>query len=77
MNTYCRESHSTVTTVESRFQALMFPPLHSDKLNFLEWINDAKTILSVETWLEPSIPLKRLPHLIPKSKYPQFVNDKH
>lgn len=49
MNTYNRESHSTYpTVVESRLQALLFPPLNSDGSNFLEWIHDAKTVLSAE-----------------------------
>jgi hypothetical protein len=45
-----RESHATLrpAVVESRFQALMFPPLSSNGTNFLEWINDAKTVLSAE-----------------------------
>ena len=34
--------------MESRLQALLFPPLNSDGSNFLEWINDAKTVLSAE-----------------------------
>jgi hypothetical protein len=34
--------------MESRLQALMFPPLSVDGSNFLEWINDAKTVLSAE-----------------------------
>lgn len=44
-----REFHATVPRVmESRLQALMFPPLNSDGSNFLEWINDTKTVLSAE-----------------------------
>ena len=44
-----RETHSTYPTiVESKPQALMFPTLNSDGSNFLEWINDAKTLLSAE-----------------------------
>ena len=34
--------------MESRLQALLFPPLNSDGSNFLEWINDAKIVLSAE-----------------------------
>ena len=49
MNRYIRETHATYpTVVESRLQTLMFPPLNADGSNFMEWINDAKTILSVE-----------------------------
>jgi hypothetical protein len=49
INRYIRETHATYpTVVESRLQTLMFPPLNSDGSNFMEWINDAKTILSVE-----------------------------
>jgi hypothetical protein len=50
MYRFNRESHATLgpTVVESRLQALMFTPLSSDGNNFLEWINDAKTVLSAE-----------------------------
>ena len=49
MHRHTRESNTTYPTIaESRLQALMFPPLNSDGSNFLEWINDAKTVLSVE-----------------------------
>ena len=50
MNRFNRETHATLApaVVESRLQALMFPPLSSDGTNFLEWINDAKTVLSAE-----------------------------
>lgn len=34
------------TFIESRMQSLMFAPLHADGSNFLEWTNDAKTVLS-------------------------------
>jgi hypothetical protein len=33
---------------EPRLQPLQFNPLHSDGSNFLEWLNDAKTVLSAE-----------------------------
>jgi hypothetical protein len=49
MNRNSRQAHSTYPTLmESRLQALMFPPLSVDGTNFLEWINDAKTVLSAE-----------------------------
>lgn len=50
MHRFNRETHATLgpAVVESRLQALMFPPLSSDGNNFLEWINDAKTVLSAE-----------------------------
>ena len=49
MNRYNRQSQATPSTVmESRLQALLFPPLNSDGSNFLEWVNDAKTVLSAE-----------------------------
>ena len=34
--------------MESRLQALLFPPLNYDGSNFLEWMNDAKIVLSAE-----------------------------
>ena len=34
--------------VESRLQNLLFSPLHADGSNFLEWINDARTVLCAE-----------------------------
>lgn len=33
---------------ETKLQSLQFPALLSDGSNFLEWMNDAKTVLSVE-----------------------------
>jgi hypothetical protein len=44
-----REIMSTKTTfLESRMQSLLFNPLSADGTNFLEWINDAKTVLNAE-----------------------------
>ena len=40
-----KQSHRTL---RNELQALMFPPLSVDGTNFLEWINDAKTVLSAE-----------------------------
>lgn len=49
MNKQNKESHSTyLAVVESRLQTFMFPPRNSDGSNFLEWINDVRTVLSVE-----------------------------
>jgi hypothetical protein len=43
------ESMSTQHTfLESRMQSLMFTPLSSDGTNFLEWVNDARTVLSAD-----------------------------
>jgi hypothetical protein len=39
---------SSSTPSESRLQPLQFNALHSDGSNFLEWLNDAKTVLSAE-----------------------------
>ena len=36
------------TFIENRMQSLMFAPLNADGSNFLEWINDAKTVLSAD-----------------------------
>ena len=33
---------------ESRLQNLLFAPLKSDGSNFLEWLNDARTVLCAE-----------------------------
>ena len=60
MNTYYRESHSIYqAAVDSRFQAFMFPPLNSNGSNFLDWINDARIVLSAEELartLNPYVP---------------------
>ena len=49
MNRYNRQSRATPPPVmESRLQALLFPQLNSDGSNFLEWVNDAKSVLSAE-----------------------------
>ena len=45
--------------VESRLQNLLFSPLQADGSNFLEWINDARTILCAEDLA------KTLTHSIP------------
>ena len=49
MNRYNRQSQTTPPAVmESRLQALLFPQLNSNDSNFLEWVNDAKSVLSAE-----------------------------
>ena len=49
MNRYNRQSHTTPPAVmESRLQALLFPQLNSDGSYFLEWVNDAKSVLNAE-----------------------------
>lgn len=62
MHRYTREPHSTYPdVVESIIQTLMFPPLHSDGSNFLEWVNDARIVLSAEdlaNTLQPPKPPK-------------------
>ena len=39
---------SSSTPLESRLQPLQFNALHSDGSNFLEWMNNAKTVLAAE-----------------------------
>ena len=36
------------STLETRLQPLMFSPLNSDGSHFLEWLNDAKTVLAAD-----------------------------
>lgn len=36
------------TFIENIMQSLMFTPLSADGTNFLEWVNDAKTVLSAD-----------------------------
>ena len=39
---------SSSAPIESRLQPLQFNAFHSDGSNFLEWMNDAKTVLATE-----------------------------
>ena len=39
---------SSSSSLESRLQPLMFVALNSDGSNFLEWLNDTKTVLAAE-----------------------------
>ena len=49
MSRHKRESHATLPlALEPKIQALAFPPLNSDGSNFLQWVNNAKTILNAE-----------------------------
>jgi len=46
---HANESISAQPTFqESNFQSLRFMPLHVNGTNFLEWVNDAKTVLSAD-----------------------------
>ena len=47
--------------VESRLQNLLFSPLHDDGSNFLEWINDARTVLCAEDLAKTFIHLPPAP----------------
>ena len=61
-NTHSRISMSTKPSfTESKMHALMFAPLRSDGSNFLEWVNDAKVLLSAKDLaktLTPPVPSK-------------------
>ena len=49
MSKHKRESHATLPlALEPKIQALGFPPLNSDGSNFLQWVNNAKTILNAQ-----------------------------
>ena len=47
---YCKYCLTSlyIVMIESRLQNLFFAPLKSDGSNFLEWINDARTVLCAE-----------------------------
>lgn len=42
------QASSSSAPSESRLQPLQFNALHSDGSKFLEWLNDAKTVLAAE-----------------------------
>lgn len=49
---------STQPTFEARIQSLLFIGLNSDGSNFLEWVNDAKIILSADDLARAFIPIQ-------------------